>query len=563
MTTLGTELENVPLNRIFFLGTHDSCTASITPDALVAPDCPDELKSLLKTFSGTFISSSVVGPIIANWAKTQTLSISAQLHCGVRCFDVRVAYCTTRQDFFITHSVFGENFTSTLLQFSDFASKNPQEIIIISFTPISLKQQQEANLTKMIVYHLHKYLVPPSAVHYLSPLKDVWKTGKSVFFSICNANHDLEGPEYSFTPQATHPSDSPEYGFNLSLKLHPLFWFNLFKSNWANVTEPDQLFTSLRSSVKRRPHKGIYLVSAVLTPQSDTIMNYLGQDLLSWIRNHKLEQEVIKRLESPLYRQYHLAGIVVDDYILKDNGLFQNVLDINRARARMYNALRHHELVPSPSFKKIVYNKSIYGITTTGYVLEKEGEQWIWKGGGLDCAKDLVITRNGDLYALQKKFVHLFHKEHGWTLLPSMVFKAIATDGKYLFTISDVSTINFWENTWRTFGSVPQKSTQFVITESYYWVVADNLLYRADKKDFNNWTFVPAPVSALVGVTASEGDCVVVTLECGVYVLKGDLWRRIPPNLLPYGKLESVHLRDGTAFGISNSTFWQVPLILE
>lgn len=146
-----------PLNRIALPGTHDSGTYSLTRDSELSPDAPSfsyQTRSLAETRARTL-----------DWARTQNLSLTQQLHAGVRYLDLRVMDRDgDPKHLHIVHAMYGSRVETMFDQVETFLRENLKEIVILR-----LGMNTRESLTSTGKLHLINTLLRPRFADLLVP----------------------------------------------------------------------------------------------------------------------------------------------------------------------------------------------------------------------------------------------------------------------------------------------------------------------------------------------------------------------------------------------------------
>lgn len=71
----------------------------------------------------------VVKKFIVDWSRTQDLSVSDQLKCGVRYFDLRFGTKTGTEDLYIVHGLYSNSVKEIFDAITVFLEEHQQEVI--------------------------------------------------------------------------------------------------------------------------------------------------------------------------------------------------------------------------------------------------------------------------------------------------------------------------------------------------------------------------------------------------------------------------------------------------
>lgn len=114
------KIKTGPINRVAFLGTHDSFSYNINLLSKPNPNEPDNL-------SNAPVANIIGKGLMMRFARAQAHSVLDQLEKGVRFLDVRITYVDNV--FYTSHGFISETLEQSVLQVLEFLDKNPGEVI--------------------------------------------------------------------------------------------------------------------------------------------------------------------------------------------------------------------------------------------------------------------------------------------------------------------------------------------------------------------------------------------------------------------------------------------------
>lgn len=156
MGELAPHVSSLKLHELIIPGTHDSGTSTLDPDQGIQPD--HFLSGPYHLLIGCLSRSR---KIILEWAQTQTMSISEQLHAGIRYFDFRLAYHPENYTLNICHGYYGAPINTILNDINDFLEKHPAEIVLLDFQKLhNLRDSDKQRFLNLLFRRLGTKMAP-------------------------------------------------------------------------------------------------------------------------------------------------------------------------------------------------------------------------------------------------------------------------------------------------------------------------------------------------------------------------------------------------------------------
>lgn len=240
MTNLSEQLQNAPLCQIAIPGSHDSCTAAITPTSAIGPDLVPILQEFAK-YTGRFGRRCIY-----NWSKTQSLQISDQLSLGIRYFDLRLCPRGQSRTFWSLHGLFCDEILDVFRALQTFLDQNPKEVVLLDFNHFyAMKNDDHIQLTKLIVETFQHKLCPRQESITNLNLKKMWQNQWQVIVFYRDIVRD---------PKMIWSDDS-------------------CISPWPNSANQTIALQYLENHLKTRPNDKFYVCQGILTPQVSTVLS--------------------------------------------------------------------------------------------------------------------------------------------------------------------------------------------------------------------------------------------------------------------------------------------------
>ncbi len=254
---------NRPINTLMIPGTHDSATYAISFhskfDMVGDSPVPEWLEKISNVFPGW-----VVRNIVAQWSKTQPLTIQQQLLDGARYLDLRLCYSdadSSTKHYVGCHALLGANLDDILIQIQRYANSHRKELVIVAINKlygVANAQDQQA-LIALLQSYLRDDLVPNTlTVH--STLNDIYATGRNVIL-LWKPSFDINNPQ--------------QQGF-VSRWVWPM---ERMTNQWPQTNDINQLHQKLTAEAAWRPKGGLThldVMQMVLTETSGDIMKISG-----------------------------------------------------------------------------------------------------------------------------------------------------------------------------------------------------------------------------------------------------------------------------------------------
>jgi len=164
MQCLGKEIAFTPLNRLVIPGTHNSGVYSSAFEARTREShnlshiVRDEFRIRVEKFiTWGIISWDTWMEQMANWAICQELSVSEQLHAGVRYLDFRI--CEDHAGhLYLCHRVYGVDFLAALDEVRDFLNTHPKEIVIVDIHGVNWSSGKKSTIANALLTKLDSLL---------------------------------------------------------------------------------------------------------------------------------------------------------------------------------------------------------------------------------------------------------------------------------------------------------------------------------------------------------------------------------------------------------------------
>lgn len=286
-------LHIVPLNQLAIPGTHNSFAFQLDESGAVAADAADSVHNLV-TFLGSPAKS-----IVANWSRTQSLGVEAQLRAGVRYFDIRVSSRPGTLELFVIHGLYGPTVESCLDSLATFLDEHCHEIVLLDFNHFyNMDAVAHDRLINTLLDRFSSKMCPVMDISELS-LQMLWSAGLQliVFY---HSDSTLCEAQFQLWPASSIPAP------------------------WYNTTSCPALLSAVsRDNVSRlqSPSHTFHVMQAILTPDGAFIFSHLTQRL-----SGTLAGQALKPLLDWLQLQKTGINIVTVDFI-ESTQLIQTLLD--------------------------------------------------------------------------------------------------------------------------------------------------------------------------------------------------------------------------------------------
>lgn len=229
-------IKNKQLNRIYMIGTHDSCSSNVMFN-ISAPNISGPLN-----FVTTSPVKYLIEPWINNWTITQEWSILNQLLNGVRFLDVRIA--NIGGIIYVAHTFACSLFQSVLDQIKQFNKRFPNEVVIIELT---YDYGHETPITNPVADQIVQNIITTFGT------------------SLMKVSPTLPTYADSLTSPIVLIFDNPRFP---AYCWSPIF----FNSRWFNVTDSVTLIAQMNAWVNTLPLSNNFnVLSCVLTPDGGTV----------------------------------------------------------------------------------------------------------------------------------------------------------------------------------------------------------------------------------------------------------------------------------------------------
>jgi hypothetical protein len=161
-------LEQRPLASLVLPGSHDAASYSLGRSSSVCPARAHPLANL-----ASFLA--------APRARTQEVSITAQLEAGVRYLDLRVCAVPGPSRFFVHHTFLGASLDEVLEQIDGFSRAHPREVLLLDFQHLTgFDAQDRKELAARLERRFAGRMLARSVAPGTKTLLDLWKGGTSL-----------------------------------------------------------------------------------------------------------------------------------------------------------------------------------------------------------------------------------------------------------------------------------------------------------------------------------------------------------------------------------------------
>ncbi|RRS08258.1 hypothetical protein EAG18_12380 [Pseudoalteromonas sp. J010] len=262
MSEIYQHIKDKKLSQIVIPGTHDSGSYDI-----------EQGNPLVKK-EDIFTKAYELGfeEIVFNWDKTQTDDFKAQLEAGFRYLDLRVAglpQADGKLKYVWFHSAAGSNdLTTSLQQIADFASNNPDEIVLLEMSRFHkpgtgsnkvdgmTEVEKQAFFNKVVSVMGDRMVTKSSLANNFNPtVSQLLSTGKNIMVMISGNT-------------SNNPHDDK-------------FWTNGFRYKFKGETNPEGLFNERLGKLQeylQDPQDTMSYMSAAVTPDTANIIGGLLRD---------------------------------------------------------------------------------------------------------------------------------------------------------------------------------------------------------------------------------------------------------------------------------------------
>ncbi|XP_023237714.1 PI-PLC X domain-containing protein 3-like [Centruroides sculpturatus] len=298
MEHLPESLHGTPLPYLAIPGSHDSCSYSINSNSEIAPDEPLLQNSILIHLLGC-----VSKRIIYKWSKTQSLSCTQQLECGVRYFDLRIASMSDSKDLYVVHGLYGALVVDILREIQKFLQSHTKEIVLLDFQHFyNMSQEDHHSLLNLLTETFGSLVCPFVTDIEKLTLSWLWQRNFRILLFYRN-------------PIA---------------KYHPFLWPTDYIPNpWGNTVNPKALLSFLSKNYQNgRPPDKFYVTQGVLTPTLTFIFCHLLGTLKSvlGLESNNLITEWLKDKVSGL----NGLNVVICDFVdMEECRIPQLIIDLN------------------------------------------------------------------------------------------------------------------------------------------------------------------------------------------------------------------------------------------
>lgn len=180
-------IRQMPLKSLVLMGSHDTGTYSMKSSNRTSPDLPPTVQKI-----GNL---PIVSQCIKLWSKCQSWNIYQQLKAGIRYLDLRIAYNSSKHQFYICHGKYGAPFAEILLQLKTFFDEHPKEIVLLDFQHFfNMRNHEHASLIHQIQANIGaKALQPSVGVHVT--IGELWEQNKQAIIIYAHEETVRDYPE--------------------------------------------------------------------------------------------------------------------------------------------------------------------------------------------------------------------------------------------------------------------------------------------------------------------------------------------------------------------------------
>ncbi|KAI3382401.1 hypothetical protein SNEBB_004882 [Seison nebaliae] len=314
MSLLNEQTINLPLTDLCIPGSHNSATSYLNPKDGVAIDEPESIRKIVG------YSSCIGMRILSNWSHCQSKSITDQLECGVRYFDIRLGVLLreTRKineekldddeiQMYCCHGLYGDVIYEVISTIIDWLNSHTREIAIIDINHLYFNQPDESDKFATILDHRYSEFAYP--INELIP---------SISEMIEKKRRILMIYQY---PTSIHR----EYLWNKKTIISP----------WRNSADPQTIYKFLLSNFWNRyngesitPNQ-LYVNQAICTPTTGTIVKNFYSNLRKCLVC-KMNEKLLNLLNSLMAndeRKRKALNIIILDFITIQ--LAQKIVEVN------------------------------------------------------------------------------------------------------------------------------------------------------------------------------------------------------------------------------------------
>ncbi|MDB5360877.1 MAG: hypothetical protein JWO51_2174 [Rhodospirillales bacterium] len=308
MQDMGTRLAGRMLCQVVMPGTHDSGTFPINHGSVISGE--GDVPSWVDFVRALPLAGDIAGKIVANWARTQGLSIARQLEAGIRFLDFRVVENGSSNDFWLAHTMYGVSLADALSDLTKFMAAHPKEIIIINVAPkrVSSINSIDSLASKLIAGELGNRILPPSIglgkdMKIYAPqstIQSIWEADRQLIVIF----EKLDQVDNAYKDAFWDSSNLNDY--------------------WPNTTDIKRLQDDLHGNlVARTTLDKLFVSQGVLTPNAKMIANGLAVGLAGPQSLYQLGQSVTPKVaqwsKTWAAEKLNLSIVMVDWFTVEQN----------------------------------------------------------------------------------------------------------------------------------------------------------------------------------------------------------------------------------------------------
>jgi len=280
MSELPEHVKERPLSELCIPGSHDSCTSTLIPGNQPGVDQPKIIRDLAARFP------RAARYLLPRWSFTQHKDVEAQLHGGVRYFDIRCV-STGGNVIRVIHCLLGDNIINILTKVATFLQQHPRELVILDFQHLfNFSCTDHDYLIKSMQAIFGTMLCHSKPKDQMYSLKYLINSGIQVI--------------------VIYPIDAGTFCWTRDLCPNP----------WPNTTSTKYLTDFLTEKTgEREVKKTLFVSQAILTPRLSTIMLHPLSDL-ERVCSVPCNAAVLKWLQQ---NQHLKPNIVITDFVMNSN----------------------------------------------------------------------------------------------------------------------------------------------------------------------------------------------------------------------------------------------------
>ncbi|KAH1025206.1 PI-PLC X domain-containing protein 3 [Dendroctonus ponderosae] len=296
MSKLPQSLKSLPIIYLAIPGTHDSFTANISSASDVSLDAEKILQDLHWVLC--------VKVVMANWTKTQNLTVNQLLKAGIRYFDLRISSKRNTTDLYFCHGLYSCKVEPVLREINTFLETHIGEVVILDCQHFyGFNQASHSKLMQFIVNTFGTKLLPYSD-------------------HMDHLSLDYMTSQFRYQLIVVYRSNAAHFG-------QPLLWPSAsFPTPWADTMDPNILFNFLDEGIGNRTDHVGFITQCILTPSLADILGNMFTTL-----KQKLAVDFEDLRTGWISKQIpgrRGVNIIIGDFVdLADNLFTKSVINLN------------------------------------------------------------------------------------------------------------------------------------------------------------------------------------------------------------------------------------------